>query len=54
MRDAPAPFIIQNSLDLVHNLRSQLRDHFERFEVIQVLLGFGRPEDDGRYVRVLR
>lgn len=46
--------IIQNSLDFRHNLRGQLRDHLDRFEVIEDLLGFRRAEDDGGCVWVPR
>jgi hypothetical protein len=45
---------IQYFLDLFQNLRCQFRDDFKRLEILKNLFWFGRPQDHGGCVGILR
>ncbi len=44
-------FVVQDLLDLLEDLRGELRDNLQRLEVVNDLLGLRRAEDDGARVR---
>jgi len=46
--------VIQNLLNLLHDLRCQLGQDLQRLEVLKDLLRPRRPQNDGRRVGILR